>query len=125
MDEIDASAIGYNQSRRSNYTLLPSLGYSFFGKDDTVDLFWPPRTKKCTKQAAGKCNREKAPPRMSLAAHMRPVERLTGLYAVTAKSGLYEKPSGNAISQAVFSLFSQTPARRVSLCAAPANIMWI
>lgn len=61
MDEIDASAIGYNQSRRSNYTLLPSMGYSFFGKDDTVDSFLAAADKEMYKnKQRRKCNREKS-----------------------------------------------------------------
>jgi len=39
MEEIYSSTSAYNQSHQKNYTLLPSMGYSVFGKDDTLDSF--------------------------------------------------------------------------------------
>jgi|GEM_PF-44643 diguanylate cyclase (GGDEF) domain len=39
MGKIHACTLDYNQSRLTDYNLLLSMGYSVFGKDDSVDTF--------------------------------------------------------------------------------------
>jgi GGDEF domain-containing protein len=39
MAEISSIVFAYNQSHQLSYALLASMGYSVFGRDDTVDSF--------------------------------------------------------------------------------------
>ncbi|MDP4133213.1 MAG: GGDEF domain-containing protein [Bacillota bacterium] len=39
MEEIYSNAFAYNQSHQLPYALMPSMGYTVFSKDDTIDSF--------------------------------------------------------------------------------------